>query len=373
MTAGAFPYTANVDSAELDNVPGNDSTVFNLQVNDAPGRIQFSSPTYQQNEDGALAAITLTRTSGLQGVVTVQYATTSGSAQPNVNFTPVSGVATFADGQSTLTINIPVLDDNTATQTLNVGLQLTSPTNGAALGSPANATLQILNVDVDNQSPTVTETQLFGPGAAINALILQFSERLDASRANDPFNYQIFAPSGQEVAIADVSYLDELRQVTITPAQNLSGGGFYKLIVDGSSSTGLTDLSGNLLAGNGVGGTNLVRTFARGTNLSYFDADGDRVNLRLQRGGQIEIIRAANGNAEIVSLLNTNRRSTLTGSVKRSNRGGNGQTNLGRIDGATFGSINDRLTTPPFFVNDQTGAVVALRKLVGVRRTIRLS
>lgn len=81
------------------------------------------------------------------------------------------------------------------------------------------------------------------------------------------------------------------------------------------------------------------------------DSDGDRVTLRLTNGGVIDLLRAANGDAQIVRLSGFKRRSILSGSIRPTSLGGNRQTNLGRIEGVSFGQIQSRLTSPPFFVN----------------------
>src|SRR5262249_30942161 len=137
-----------------------------------------------------------------------------------------------------------------------------------------------------------------------------------------------------------------------------------------TSPNGITDTSGNFLDGNnsGTGGTNFSNTFARGTILSYVDGDGDKVNLKLQRGGFMEVLRSANGNAQLVRLRGTNRRSVLSGTVRRTNRGGNGQTNLGLTEARASGNTTPRLTSPPFFVNSQFGNFVPPVQINSVKK-----
>ena len=70
---------------------------------------------------------TATRTGGDQSeVLTVFYTTAPGTAQPNVNFTPVTGVATFEAGSATARIAVPVFNDGTFNYPdLTFSLQLT--------------------------------------------------------------------------------------------------------------------------------------------------------------------------------------------------------------------------------------------------------
>ena len=366
-TVGAFNFTATVDSAELDNTPTNDSANFLLNVINAPGTIGFEVAALQANENAGLVTVNLVRAHGTQGTVSVQFRTTTGTAVSGVNYSPADQVVTFVDGQVVSTVTVQVLHDNVVTGNLNVGLQLSNPSGGAALGN-ADSLLTIVNTDIDAIPPTITELDLLGPGGVIGAFVLQFSEPIDPDRAIDPANYQLVGPNGNRLPIFQPSYNEDLRQVSITPGSNLAAGGFYRLTVLASAGTGITDLSGNRLAGNGsTAGTNFTNTFARGTNLTFIDRDGDRVNLRLRRGGVLEILRASDGNAQLVRLLGANRRSQLTGSVSRSRSRGNGVTNLGRLEGAAFGRVDNRLTTPPFVVDDQFGTLALRVRSVGRR------
>src|SRR5262249_43921615 len=152
------------DSSELDNDASNDSATQTLQVVNAPGTIQFSTANYEQHENAGSAVITLKRTGGTEGNVTVSFVTQGGTAQPNVNYTPVTTLATFPDGQSTTTVDIPLLGDGVVPPTLTVGLTISSPSGGASLGQLTTATLDIVNDDIDTVPPSVTGVTLLGPG-----------------------------------------------------------------------------------------------------------------------------------------------------------------------------------------------------------------
>jgi hypothetical protein len=130
-------------------------------------------------------------------------------------------------------------------------------------------------------------------------------------------------------------------------ARPLATGRFYGLTL---TSTALTDIFGNPLVGDGVGG-NFAAIFGVGNNLTYRDGQGDTVNLRLSRGGTISLTRFADGDADVIQLLNTvRRRSRLSGSVRRARPGGDGRATYTSIQGlGNFGDVFSTLTTPPFF------------------------
>src|SRR5207247_920265 len=57
------------------------------------------------------------------------------------------GTLTFADGETTKTFTIPLLDDGQVTGNLTAALTLASPTGGAVLGGLSASTLTIVDTD----------------------------------------------------------------------------------------------------------------------------------------------------------------------------------------------------------------------------------
>ena len=55
--------------------------------------------------------LTVERVSGTDGAVTVNYATANGTATAGADYTATSGTLSFADGQASRTISVPVLED----------------------------------------------------------------------------------------------------------------------------------------------------------------------------------------------------------------------------------------------------------------------
>src|SRR5262245_28969051 len=142
------------------------------------GTLQFSAPTFAVLETGGSAAITVTRAGGVSGAVSATFSTGGGTAQPGMDFTPITQTVSFADGDmAPKLVFIPILDDgrNEADETL--GLALSAPTGGAHLGTPATATLTIIeqpepppSVRLQGKTLVVTGTPnddviLFLPGA----------------------------------------------------------------------------------------------------------------------------------------------------------------------------------------------------------------
>jgi hypothetical protein len=115
-----------------------------------PGTVQFSAASYSAPEEGGAATITLTRTGGSSGAVSVVVSTADGSGIAGQDYVPVSQTVTWADGDtSPKTVTIPLNDDNLVEGNETVRLSLSSPTGGATLGGPASAVLTI----VEDQEP----------------------------------------------------------------------------------------------------------------------------------------------------------------------------------------------------------------------------
>ncbi len=111
-----------------------------------PGSLQFSAATYSVNENGASATITVTRTNGVSGPVTINYATSDGTAMADNDYLASSGTLTFPGGVTSQTFSVPILDDFVAEGNETINLTLSNPTGGATLGSPSSAVLTIVNV-----------------------------------------------------------------------------------------------------------------------------------------------------------------------------------------------------------------------------------
>src|SRR5262249_40058565 len=86
-----------------------------LTINDndvaQPGVLAFSSATYPVNENAGTATITVNRTGGSNVAVTVNYATSNGSATAGSDYTAASGTLTFAIGDTSKTFTIPITND----------------------------------------------------------------------------------------------------------------------------------------------------------------------------------------------------------------------------------------------------------------------
>jgi hypothetical protein len=118
------------------------------------GSLNFTADSYSVNEDAGNATITVERTGGSDGAVSVQYATSDGTATANSDYTATSGTLSWADGDSAdKTFTIPIANDGTDELDETVNVTLSNPSGGASLGNPSSAVLTIAD---DDAQPTIS-------------------------------------------------------------------------------------------------------------------------------------------------------------------------------------------------------------------------
>jgi uncharacterized delta-60 repeat protein len=141
--------------------------------------VQLGSPSYSVNENDGSVNITVAKTGADALAASVQYTTNNGSATAGVDYTAVSGVLSFAAGETTKNIVIPITDDSLFEGNETFTLTLSTP-SGANLGSQSSAVVTI--VDNDSQptpTPTPTPTTTATPTpTATPGLVANVSTRL---------------------------------------------------------------------------------------------------------------------------------------------------------------------------------------------------
>lgn len=108
------------------------------------GALQLSSTSYSVVQGAGSVTVTVTRTGGSSGPVSVSYATAPGSAVAGTDFTSASGTLQWADGEAlakTFSIAISNATPFSGSKTFTVALSGPSPM--AMLGSPSSATVTI--------------------------------------------------------------------------------------------------------------------------------------------------------------------------------------------------------------------------------------
>ncbi|NEP02092.1 MAG: hypothetical protein F6K58_26240 [Symploca sp. SIO2E9] len=101
--------------------------------------------------------MTLNRTGGTQGEVSVTLTPTNGTAN-NADYDDNPILVTFADGETSKTVEISLVDDTEVEGNETINLDLSNPTGGVTIGDSDSATLTIVDNDTPPPSPGETIT-----------------------------------------------------------------------------------------------------------------------------------------------------------------------------------------------------------------------
>jgi len=110
----------------------------------AGGSMALTAASYSVAQSGGNVTMTVARTGGTTGAVSVEYATTNGTAEAGTDFTAETGTLSWASGDNgskTFTVPVSNADPFTGNKTFTVAL--TNPSGGGTVGSPGAATVTI--------------------------------------------------------------------------------------------------------------------------------------------------------------------------------------------------------------------------------------
>jgi len=127
---------------------------------DSPGSLVLSNAAYSVIESANSLTLTVNRVGGSSGAVTVDYATQDVSATAGSDYQTTAGVLSFADGVTSQSFIVPILDDSTAEGTELFTVSLSNPTGGAGLGTPSSADIAIQ----DDETAAIYDFELLSEG-----------------------------------------------------------------------------------------------------------------------------------------------------------------------------------------------------------------
>lgn len=117
--------------------------------------VQFSLDRYFSHETNEMAVVTVTLTLPSALTTTVNLSTVPGNAQVGVDYQPISTTLTFAPGQVSQSISIPIINDRLNEANETFGVQLTEP-NRLTVGELQTARVTIID---DDSRPIVSWSQ----------------------------------------------------------------------------------------------------------------------------------------------------------------------------------------------------------------------
>ncbi len=214
------------------------------------GLFKFTKPSFEVNENAGNAIITVKRENGSDGIATVNYATSNGSAIAGSDYQAATGTLTWLDGEEgNKTFTVPIIDNTAIDGDKTVNLQLTNNS------SVETATLTINDDDIDIiEPPEEGQGQIqFTTSLSVNESDEKVSltvERVGSSQGEFSVNYA----TRDDTAIAGKDY--EAATGTLTWRNGESGSKKISITIkndnefekDETFSVEIKDSAGNLLA-----------------------------------------------------------------------------------------------------------------------------
>ncbi|MBM3882154.1 MAG: hypothetical protein FJ387_20935 [Verrucomicrobia bacterium] len=118
-----------------------------VTIQDGDKALHFYVPTLSVNEDAGAVEVSVARGDDGANPVSVDYATTDGSAKAGQDYTTTSGTLVFEPGETLKRILVPILNDALAEPAKSFRVTLSNPGGGAVVGSPSTATVTIQDAD----------------------------------------------------------------------------------------------------------------------------------------------------------------------------------------------------------------------------------
>lgn len=134
--------TTMTDDSRTPSSP--DATITQVLAPAVPGTVQFSPAAYQVLESAGTVVLTVTRTGGADGAVSVTWTTADGTARSGQEFTGGTSTVSWADQDSSpKTITIPITHKIDTVPTRTFTVVLSNATGGATVGQPDTAAVTI--------------------------------------------------------------------------------------------------------------------------------------------------------------------------------------------------------------------------------------
>ncbi|MET0534080.1 MAG: Calx-beta domain-containing protein, partial [Steroidobacter sp.] len=140
------------------------------------GQLRFSANTLTIDEAAGTLTVTVERTGGSNGAVTVSMSTANGSATVGQDYDAFSSTVNFANGDATpKTITLRVLDDELDEPNETFAVALSNPTGGATLADAGQLTVTITD---DDEVPVATT---LGIGYQVKKLAFTWASAVGAT------------------------------------------------------------------------------------------------------------------------------------------------------------------------------------------------
>jgi len=332
---GAESFTIQIVGAsggnfEVLQVDAANSSVTTSIIDNDFSQISISDVTV--DESAGTATFTVSLNSPSSTSVSVDYSTSDNTAFSGSDYQPLTGSLTFAPGETSRTISVPIIDDSLVESTESFSVVLSSPVNATIADGQGIGTI-VDDVNAANDPPiavddngTTTEDVVLTVDAA-SGLLANDTDLDGDSLQVDASSVGTFATTagGSITIAADGSY-------SYTPAANFNGADSFTYTVTDGTTTDVATLSLTVNAANdppiavddnGTTTEDVVLTVDAASGLLANDTDLDGDSLQVDAssvgtfattaGGSITI--AADGSYSYTPAANFNGADSFTYTV----------------------------------------------------------
>ena len=128
------------------------SATVTITDNETPptgGSLSFNAATFSGSENAGSIAIGVSRTGGSTGAISVQFATSDGTAAAPGDYSSTTGTLSWATGESgAKSFTVPVINNSVDAPDKTFNVALSNPTGGATTNVPASAVVTIADDDI---------------------------------------------------------------------------------------------------------------------------------------------------------------------------------------------------------------------------------
>lgn len=140
-------FTVTLSAATGNAILGRAQSIGNITDDDKAGALAFNASAVSVDENSGTLTVTVQRSGGTAGTVSVHYATVNGSALAGADYTATYGDLSWSAGDSAdKTFTVPIVWDSLAERSENFRVELSIPTGGAKLNNPKAQRVTIVNV-----------------------------------------------------------------------------------------------------------------------------------------------------------------------------------------------------------------------------------
>jgi hypothetical protein len=202
------------------STPNSANVVITGDAAAALGSLQLAAASYTVAQTAGTLAVTVHRTGGSSGAVSVAYATSGGTAVSGADYTPASGTLNWADGDvASKSFEVTLSNSTPFAGGKSFNVTLSSPSGGATLSTPSSAAVTITGSSGAGSGPSaVTDLQLInqgGPGNTIHSSAAsltnyqQISWNAATPGANPIASYNIYRNGVLYANTAALTYIDK--------------------------------------------------------------------------------------------------------------------------------------------------------------------